>query len=140
MGNRLGTHGPYMRPWYNNFQKNLVESNCHFPKKLIKLLEDQMKISSLNAYILGKKIQPLSADLISAFSRLENDTIEYRNTEFRSRYRCFSSYSIQSSHFKRDDSILSKFNPQKTFTSPLQPARYQCRTKNLSHPWQLKKC
>ena len=78
-----------------------------------------MKVSNLNSYMIGKKLSPFQSDLSAAFFRLEGDTIEYRATDFRSRFRCFSAYKIQDSGIVRDDDQLSKFNLTKDFHTQL---------------------
>jgi len=79
-----------------------------------------MRNIEFNSFLLSKIISPLPGPLVSSFERLQPDSIEYRNTTFQSRYRCFSSYRIDGENVIRDDSLRPLFNGQRKFHTTYQ--------------------
>lgn len=74
------------------------------------MLNDQME-----SYLIGNLIDGISSDLSSVFPRLESDAIDYRDSGFRSRRRCFSSYAVYETGVRLDDDIKPLFNQSKEF-------------------------
>jgi hypothetical protein len=54
-----------------------------------------MMKTEFTSFLIGKILEELPTGLTSAFKRLTSDTIDYRETNFKSRHRCFSCYRIE---------------------------------------------
>lgn len=69
----------------------------------------------LDSFVLGRRLSPFPEALTTSFARLEPDTIDYRETGFRSRLRCFSAYHIVDDVVVRDDTLVPFFNGKRDF-------------------------
>lgn len=70
---------------------------------------------SMEGYLLGKMIDGFNQDLTDLFPNLEHDTIDYRDSGFKSRRRCFSTYSVENKNVVRNENLAGLFNHPKEF-------------------------
>lgn len=67
------------------------------------------------SFLMGNILKEMPSDLVSAFDRLAPDVIDYRNTGFQSRYRCFSSYRIENCTVCLAPKLEPLFNGDRNF-------------------------
>ena len=71
--------------------------------------------AEFGSFLLGKLLDNVPAALRAAFGQLKPDSVEYRETKFQSRHRCFSSYRISDDQVGHDPSLATLFNGVRTF-------------------------
>ena len=71
--------------------------------------------AEFGSFLLGKFLEGIPATLKNAFSQLKPDPIEYRETNFQSRHRSFSSYRISDDEVANDPDLATLFNGARTF-------------------------
>lgn len=81
---------------------------------------------SFKGFIASQLLKPLPDTLIASFDRLDPDVIDYRNNEYRSRYRRFGSFRYENNQFLPAPEFGNLFNQRRDFhlhyTSTAVPA------------------
>jgi len=71
--------------------------------------------TEFKSFLMGKILEDMPSGLISGFDRLTPDSIDYRDTEFQSRHRCFSCYCLKDSTVRLAPELDPLFNGDRDF-------------------------
>lgn len=71
--------------------------------------------TEFKSFLMGKILEEMPAGLPAAFDRLSPDAIDYRDTDFQSRRRCFSCYNIEDSAVRFAPELDPLFNGDRNF-------------------------